>query len=200
MCTLKSLFWAHSYNIFGNISKLDSLFLSHDCYYLFNQVMRKVRVSMYEYQLESMFVHHMRRIIVQLYMDLLLLDCAALKFWIGAISEDAPLCCIRDFLDSSIIHLVFLFSYKFSFEKKKMLHSYAFYVATEVYNFFIFWFLFFLLSCYFPFTVYCILCLGIPLFFNLPRMPLSNPIMKHLWIFIDIKTFSFSNYASVNSF
>ncbi|XP_068342419.1 uncharacterized protein [Pyrus communis] len=54
------------------------------------EVMRKVRVSMYEYQLESMFVHHMRRIIVQLYMDLLLLDCAALKFWIGAISEDAP--------------------------------------------------------------------------------------------------------------
>ncbi|KAB2598459.1 glutamate dehydrogenase 1-like [Pyrus ussuriensis x Pyrus communis] len=54
------------------------------------EVMRKVRVSMYEYQLESMFVHHMRRIIVQMYMDLLLLDCAALKFWIGAISEDAP--------------------------------------------------------------------------------------------------------------
>ncbi|XP_068316651.1 uncharacterized protein [Pyrus communis] len=64
------------------------------------EVMRKVRVSMYEYQLESMFVHHMRRIIVQLYMDLLLLDCAALKFWIGAISEDAPLCCVGDFLDS----------------------------------------------------------------------------------------------------
>ncbi|RXH92379.1 hypothetical protein DVH24_033275 [Malus domestica] len=54
------------------------------------EVMRKVRVGMYEYQLESMFLHHMRRIIVQLYMDLLLLDCAALKFWIGAISEDAP--------------------------------------------------------------------------------------------------------------
>ncbi|KAM1436601.1 hypothetical protein ACFX2I_044396 [Malus domestica] len=62
------------------------------------EVMRKVRVGMYEYQLESMFLHHMRRIIVQLYMDLLLLDCAALKFWIGAISEDAPCPVLGTFL------------------------------------------------------------------------------------------------------